>query len=70
MTLPRVPASAVAAGATLDRAGSKDELEALWLASGCDSFRGAARTYLLGIYKAVCERVDRRANALRLARAI
>jgi len=70
MTLPRVSAEAVAAGAALDRAIDKNELEAIWLANGCDSYRGAARAYLLAIYKGVCARIDGRARALELARAI
>lgn len=70
MTLPRVPAEAVAAGAALDRAISKDELEAIWRANECDRFRGASRSYLLSIYRGVIARIDRNAEALRLARAI
>lgn len=70
MTLPRVPAEAVAAGTALDRAISKDELEAIWRANDCDRFRGAARTYLNAIYKAVCARIDSQARALELARAM
>jgi|GEM_PF-6546715 len=70
MTLPRVPAEVVAAGMALDRASSKDELEAIWRANGCDRFRSASRTYLMSIYRAVIARLDRNAEALRLARAI
>jgi hypothetical protein len=70
MTVPRVPAAAVSAGAALGRADTKDELESIWLANGCDAFRGAARTYLMGIYRGVCARLDRNARNLALARAI
>lgn len=70
MTLPRVPAAVVSAGAALDRAASKDELEAIWLASGCDAYRHASRSYLMSIYRGVIARLDRQARALELARAI
>lgn len=69
MTLPRIPAAAVAAGIALDRADTKDELEAIWISEGCDSFRSAARTYLMSIYRDVCARIDRNAQMLRWARA-
>lgn len=70
MTLPRVTAAVVSAGSALDRADTKDELESIWLANGCDSFRGASRAYLMAIYKGACARIDGRARALHLARAI
>jgi hypothetical protein len=70
MSLPRVSAAAVAAGAALDRADTKDELELFWRLNGCDRFRGAAGIYVRGIYRAVCSRIDGNARALDLARAI
>lgn len=69
MSLTRIPAAAVVAGAALDRADTKDELEAIWISEGCDSFRAASRTYLLSIYRNVCARIDRNAQALKWARA-
>jgi hypothetical protein len=69
MTLPRVPAAAVKAGAALCRADTKDELEAFWLSSGCDAFRGAARTYLLGIYQQQVSRLNSNEQVLKWARA-
>lgn len=70
MTLPRVSVAAVNAGAALDRAGSKDELEAIWVSSGCDNFRHAERRYLMDVYRSVINRIDRQAHQLKLARAI
>lgn len=70
MSLNHIPAAAVLAAAALGRVDTKDELEATWISSGCDNFRGAARTYLLRIYQQVCSRIDRNDVNLRLARAI
>lgn len=68
MSLPRIPAAAVAAGAALGRADTKDELEAIWISEGCDSFRAASRAYLISIYRSVCARIDRNAQSLKWAR--
>jgi hypothetical protein len=70
MSLPRVPAAAVVAGEALDRADTKNELEAIWLSTGCNAFRGAARQYLMGIYKRVCARIDSGSAWLKYARAM
>ena len=70
MSLPRIPAAAVIAAEALDRADTKDDLEAIWISSGCDNFRGAARSYLMGIYQRVCTRIDHNAVWLNLARAM
>jgi hypothetical protein len=70
MSLPRIPAAAVSAGDALRRADTKDELESLWLANGCDAFKGEARRYLMSIYAGVITRLDRNNAALRTAMAI
>jgi len=70
MSLNHIPAAAVVAGEALDRADSKDELEAIWRRTGCDAFKGAARRYVTGIYAKVCNRIDSTAEARRLAYAI
>ena len=70
MSLNHIPAAAVLAAMELDRAESKDELEQFWISLGCDAFKGAARQYVMGVYEAVCRRIDARPRALALARAI
>jgi hypothetical protein len=70
MSLNHVPAAAVLAAMELDRADSKDELEAFWISLGCDAFRGRARDYLLSMYRQKCARFDAAPRALSLARAI
>lgn len=70
MSLSHIPAAAVIAGEALDRADTKDELEAIWRHKGCDAFKGAARRYVTGIYAGVCARIDRTVEARRLAYAI
>lgn len=70
MSLNHVPAAAVLAAMELDRAESKDELEGIWQSSGCDAFRGAARQYVLAMYRQKCARFDAAPRALALARAI
>lgn len=70
MSLPRVPAAAVIAAEALDRADTKDELETIWQTTGCDAFRGAARNYVMGIYKRVCARIDGGETWLKYARAM
>jgi hypothetical protein len=70
MSLPRIPSAAVLAGDALGRADTKDELESIWLANGCDAFKGEARRYLMSIYSGVITRLDRNNTALRTAMAI
>lgn len=70
MSLNHVPAAAVLAAMELSRADDKDELEAIWQSSGCDSFKGRAREYVMSMYRDVCNRIDKNVRALDLARAI
>ena len=69
MSLPRIPAAAVAAGIALDRADTLDELEALWKLNDCDGFKGKSRDYLMGIYRGVVARCQRNAEAVRMGQA-
>ncbi len=70
MSLNHIPVAAVLAAEALDRASDKDELEAIWLSTGCEAFRGRARDYVMQRYRHVCARIDGNIRALRLARAM
>ena len=69
MTLPRIPAAAVAAGTALDRAETLRELDAIWALNDCDGFGGKAREYLEEVRRSVALRCERNGRYIGLGRA-